>query len=264
MRQFLVTLEYDGTAFAGWQKQPGLRTVQGELEKALQGIAGARVDVTGAGRTDRGVHATGQAATFSLDKWKSSTQILGNALSAKLPGDVAVTRVWEVPAGFSARREGVSRSYRYTFLLSPVRSPLLERYAYRVEKMPDYPAMRKVAALFRGTHDFTAFSRETDGTKWPCRTVSRSILSRFGRYIFLDVESRGFLRHMVRNMAAAVLGVGLGMFGLAEVRRALKGGGKRLPLAMLPPHGLVLTGVKYQGLGRIRKGGRRRPDRRVK
>jgi len=204
------------------------------------------VAITGAGRTDQGVHALGQAASFSLDKWKSEISLLGRALNAKMPGDVSVTGVREVRAGFNARRDAVSRSYRYSFLLSPVRSPLRERFAYRIEQKPDYPAMLKAAAIFRGTHDFSAFSRGSDGDNWPRRTVSLCALTRSGRYIFMDVEAGGFLRHMVRHMAAAVMGVGLGYLQIGAIRKSLTGGVRRAPAVMLPPHGLSLTQVEYK------------------
>lgn len=256
MKHFLVTLEYDGTDFAGWQKQPGRRTVQGELEKALHLITGRETPVTGAGRTDRGVHATGQAASFSMENWKSAPEVLATALNAKLPLDVAVTRVWETPKWFSARQDAVSRTYQYAFLLSPVRQPLAERYAFRVEKSPDYNAMKKAASLFRGTHDFCSFAREPEGGKWTRRTITRCALSRHGRFIFLDVQSGGFLRHMVRNMAAAVLGVGLGVIKPGVIRKALAMPSNRPPLAMLPPHGLTLTQVRFTGLKMRQPGGR--------
>ena len=254
MRHFLVTLEYDGTDFAGWQKQPGLRTVQGELEKALRLISGRDTAVTGAGRTDRGVHAAGQAASFSIP-WKSSPDVLANALNAKVPTDIAVTQAWEVPAWTSARRDAVSRRYRYAFLLKPVRSPLLERQAYRVEKKPDIKAMRKAVGMFRGIHDFSAFSRGSDEGGMGRRRITLCTLTRSGPFLYLDIETGGFLRHMVRNIAAAVLGVGLGVIDLGAIRKALSGETTRPPLGMLPACGLTLTRVNY----RLQKGGSKSP-----
>ena len=247
MKHFLATLEYDGTEFAGWQKQPGQRTVQGELEKVLREVAGIEVATIAAGRTDTGVHAVGQAASFSLPGWKSGLDVLVTALNAKLPLDVSVTGMKGVSAGFNARRRAVSRLYRYAFLLAPVRSPLLERYAFRVEKRLNIPLMRRVAALFRGVHDFTAFSRGTDGEKWPSRKVNRCSLTRSGRYLLLDVEAGGFLRHMVRHMAGAILGAGLGYVDISSVRQALTGGSRKPTVPMCPANGLALISVRFSG-----------------
>jgi len=245
MKTFKLTLEYDGTDFSGWQKNPGKRTVQGELEKALAKLAGGPVATTGAGRTDTGVHAAGQVVSLEME-WERGEIRLRSAMNANLPVDLSVLEAHEVHRGFDARRDAASRSYRYTFLVLPVRSSLRERQAYRVERRPNMAMMRSAAALFRGGHDFAAFCRG-GGEGGTLRHLSRCTLSRQGGYLRLDLEGKSFLRHMARSIAAAVLAAGQGWLDIGRIRAALAGGSRRGLPPMLPARGLMLTGVCYLG-----------------
>lgn len=243
MPAFRLVLEYEGTDFAGWQANPGKRTVQGELESVLGGLAGRRVRATGAGRTDAGVHAAGQVVSASFP-WKAGPAKLSSALNALLPRDIAVTAVNTAREGFNARRNAVSRTYAYTFLVSPARSPLRERFAFRVERPPRLAAMRRAVAAFRGTRDFSLFSR--GGAGGTMRRLDSISLVRRGDKVVLEMTCRSFRRHMVRLVAAAVLAAGQGRLGMDELKGALSGRAcRRLP-PMLPARGLVLLGVKYR------------------
>jgi tRNA pseudouridine38-40 synthase len=245
-RTFKLIVEYDGTAFHGWQKQPGKRTVQGELEKAACRLDPGASRVVGAGRTDAGVHAAGQAASVRMD-WSHGTDKLAGALNSDLPGDVAVVEAGERPGDFDARRDARERNYRYVIINRRSRSPLLDRYACRVPYALDMAAMRKAAAMFQGRHDFTAFCSDDALCRGTVREITECVLVRRGDLILLNVSAPGFLHRMVRLMAGALLAVGSGRLTPDRIRTALKGGGARHLADATPARGLVLLGVGYPG-----------------
>jgi len=243
--RFRATVEYDGTDFDGWQVQPGRRTVQGVLEDALCRLgngAGERVD--GAGRTDAGVHASGQVIAFSYDGRLATTE-LGTALDALLPRDVAIRDVRRAPAGFNPRYAARYREYRYTVWNGP-RSPYRERYALGVRIPLDTAAMARAGSVFIGRRDFSAFGA-TDRS--PVRTVTAVRVRREGRTVTIDVRADSFLRGMVRRMVASLLEVGLGKMDTEAVRSALAGAGPTFGGAAAPAKGLCLRHVA------IRRGG---------
>lgn len=241
---YKLTLEYDGTGFHGWQRQPGRRTVQGELERALRTLAGEPVPATGAGRTDAGVHAAGQVASARLE-WRHGASRLAGALNALLPGDVSVAAAEERADGFDARRDARERRYRYLILRKAARSPLLDRFALRIGAPLDLDAMRRTAALFRGEHDFSAFCTARSRGSGPARRRVRIGLASAGPLLRLDVAAFSFLERMVRFIAGAVVAAGRGRLAPDAVRRALARGG-RSPLAeAAPPRGLTLMEVRY-------------------
>jgi tRNA pseudouridine38-40 synthase len=216
--RYRATVEYDGTEFAGFQAQrPGVRTVQGELEAALARLnGGARQPVDGAGRTDAGVHATGQVIAFT-DSGRLSAEALTEALNGTLPPDVAVRDIRRVPAGFHPRYAARYREYRYTIWNGP-RSPLLERTTFRVRNQLDTNAMARAAAAFEGSHDFSAFG---GADPQPVRTVHRVRVRRDGNLVRIDVRADAFLRGMVRRMVAALIAVGTGKIDEDAVAAAL-------------------------------------------
>jgi tRNA pseudouridine38-40 synthase len=240
-RRFRARVEYDGTDFAGFQVNPGRRTVQGVLEDALAHLgngAGERVD--GAGRTDAGVHASGQVIAFSYDGRLPATQ-LGRALDALLPGDVTIRDVRRAPAGFNPRYAARYREYRYTVWNGP-RSPLRERTALGVRIPLDTAAMARAGSVFIGRHDFGAFGA-TDRS--PVRTVMAVRVRREGRTVTIDVRADAFLRGMVRRLVACLLEVGLGKMDEEAVRSALAGPGPALDGASAPAKGLCLRRVAF-------------------
>jgi tRNA pseudouridine38-40 synthase len=237
--RFRATVEYDGTDFSGFQVNPGKRTVQGVLEAAL-----ARLDdgvvrrVDGAGRTDAGVHATGQVIAFSHGRGMTATE-LGSALDAILPHDVAVRDLRPVSAGFSPRYAARYREYRYTVWNGP-RSPLHERTALGVRVPLDIAAMADAGSVFVGRHDFSAFGA-TDRS--PVRTVIAVRVGRRGRFVTIDVRADSFLRGQVRRMVGLLLEVGQGKVDIDEVRTALAGPGPARIGASVPARGLCLRRV---------------------
>ena len=232
-------VEYDGTDFAGFQAQPEARTVQGELEAALARLAGGRrLRVDGAGRTDAGVHASGQVIAFTYDG-RLSVAELGRALGALLPADVAIHGLRRAPAGFHPRFAARYREYRYTVWNGP-RSPLRERYALGVRDPLDTAAMARAGQVFIGRHDFSAFGA---ADRQPVRTLHWVRVRRTGSLVTVDVAGDAFLRGMVRRMMAVLLEVGRGTMDDAAVAAALGAGRPALDGAMAPAKGLTLRRV---------------------
>jgi tRNA pseudouridine38-40 synthase len=245
--RYRARVEYDGTDFAGFQVNPGRRTVQGVLEDALSrldDVADRRVD--GAGRTDAGVHATGQVIAFSYGGPLTATE-LGVALDALLPGDVAIHDLRRAPAAFHPRRAARYREYRYTVWNGP-RSPLRERTALGVRIPLDTAARARAGSAFIGRHDFSPFGA---ADRSPVRTVMAVRVRRDGRTVTIDVRADAFLRGMVRRMVACLLQVGLGKMDEAAVRSALAGPGPAFAGAAAPAKGLSLRKV---ALGRLSTG----------
>jgi tRNA pseudouridine38-40 synthase len=237
--RYRARCEYDGTDFAGFQLQPGLRTVQGELEAALSRLnRGERVVVDGAGRTDTGVHAIGQVIAFTYDGVVPEPR-LQRAVNALLPPDVAIRDVRRVPEGFSPRYAARYREYRYTVWNGP-RSPLRERQALGVRAPLDISAMADAGSAFLGRHDFSAFG---GGNRSPVRTVHEVRVRREGRLVTIDVRAESFIRGQVRRMVGCLLEVGLGKTDVAAIRAALAGREPALNGAAAPAKGLCLRRV---------------------
>lgn len=239
--RYAARVEYDGTGFAGFQVQPGARTVQGELEAALHRVRGGgeAIRVTGAGRTDAGVHAAGQVIAFTWTGRRMSARELGRAIGAVLPPDVAIGRLRRVPPGFSPRRAAVRREYRYTIWNGP-RSPLRERYALGIRERLDVTAMDAAAQVLVGRHDYSAFGGRH---RQPIRTLSGIRVRRTGRTITVDVVGDAFLRQMVRSIVAALLRVGRGTATASDLEAALRSPGRAFSGDVAPPHGLCLRRV---------------------
>jgi len=239
VRRFKATVEYDGTEFAGFQVQPGARTIQGELEAALAHLSdGIRQPVTGAGRTDAGVHAAGQVITFTYPGSLSVEALLG-ALNGLLPPDVAIRDLRRAPAGFNPRYAARYREYRYSIWNGP-RSPLRERTALWVRIPLDVAAMASAATALEGRHDFSAFG---GADPQPVRTVHRIRVRRTGSTVTIDVRADAFLRGMVRRIVAALLAVGTGRLEASAVAPMLTAGVPALDGAAAPARGLCLRRV---------------------
>ncbi len=239
--RYRATVEYDGTDFAGFQVNPGKRTVQGVLEEALLRLgSGAGEHLDGTGRTDAGVHAREQVIAFSYDGRLTATG-LARSLDAILPPDVAIRDLRRTTASFDPRYAARYREYRYTVWNGP-RSPLRERMALGVRDPLDTAAMERVGSVFIGRHDFRAFGA-TDRS--PVRTVMAVRVRRQGRLVTIDVRADSFLRGMVRRMVAVLLKVGLDKMDEAAVRAALAGPGPALDGAAAPAKGLCLRRVAF-------------------
>ena len=238
--RYRARVEYDGTDFAGFQLQPNARTVQGELETALARLAGGeRVVVDGAGRTDTGVHASGQVIAFTY-RGGVTGAVLQRAVNALLPRDVAIRDLRTAPDGFHPRHAARYREYRYTVWNGP-RSPLRERHALGVRRQLNIAAMADAASVFEGRHDFSAFGGATDRS--PVRTVYSVRVRKEGRLVTIDVRANAFLRGQVRRMVAGLLEVGLDRIDATALRAALAGREPALNGAAAPAKGLCLRRV---------------------
>jgi tRNA pseudouridine38-40 synthase len=238
-QRFRATVEYDGTDFAGFQAQPGVRTVQGELEAALARLSGGiRQPVMGAGRTDAGVHATGQVIAFTYPG-SLPVEALMESLNGVLPPDVAISGLRRAPSGFNPRYAARYREYRYSIWNGP-RSPLRERTALWVRQDLDVATMARAATAFEGRHDFSAFG---GADPQPVRTVHRLRVRRSGSAVTIDVRADAFLRGMVRRIVATLLAVGTGKLDASAVPGLLVAGKPALAGAMAPARGLCLRRV---------------------
>lgn len=239
--RLLAIIEYDGTDFKGFQLQGSKRTVQGELERALHKITGEKIRVVGAGRTDTGVHATGQGAHFDT-AWNKSPEILQRALNAVLPTDIAIRSLIETPKDFSARHSAKSRTYRYTILNQSIRSPLTGRYALLVPEPLNVEAMNAAAQCLIGEKDFSAFGTPPRGDN-TVRHVYRAQVEREGERVLIEIEANAFLYRMVRRIVGTLLLVGKGSVSIDEFRQVIAK--ERRAGESVPPQGLCLIQVKY-------------------
>ncbi len=245
-RTFRLVLEYDGRDFEGWQAQAGARparTVQGVLAEALVSIGCPAARIQAAGRTDTGVHAEGQVVGVELERALAGPALV-RALNARLPPDVAVTSVSEVAPGWHATDTARAKLYRYRIWNGAVRSPLRAgRFAWIPERLA-VDRMRSAAAVFVGTHDFSALRAAGSSAKTSVRTIRAiEIEGRAGDEISVDVLGEGFLRHMVRNLAGTLIEVGRGRFEVAEAGRILASRDRARAGPTAPAHGLTLARV---------------------
>jgi tRNA pseudouridine38-40 synthase len=242
MRNLKLTIEYDGSDFHGWQVQPELRTVQGELDRAFAAIGCRAVKITGAGRTDAGVHATGQVANVKLQGKLDAPAILG-AVNAVLPRDILVKKVEEVPLSFNARFDARSRTYHYIFIRRS--TALWRRHFYCFRGSLDIAAMRRAMKPLPGERDFSSFCSSTDscGTK-RCRVMEVELVEAPPLLTF-RITADHFLHTMVRALAGTLLDIGRGrplvMEQIIEARDRVAAG------RTLPPRGLYLVAVRYGG-----------------
>jgi tRNA pseudouridine38-40 synthase len=244
LRPFKLTLEYEGTAYHGWQVQPALPTIQGLLQDTLAQIVGAPVQVTGAGRTDAGVHALGQVASFRAET-RLDASTLRRGLNASLPRDIVVRCAEEAPPRFDARRSAQSKIYRYSILCRDHPSAFLGRHSLYVPQPLDFGAMAQAAELVVGAHDFSAFRAGTCGAATPVRTVLGAVWRQDGDLWHFEITANAFLQHMVRILVGTLLEVGRGKRPPSHVADVLLARDRRRAGRTAPPHGLCLVEVHY-------------------
>lgn len=248
MRTLKLTLAYDGTDFAGWQVQPGRRTVQGVLEDVLARITGEPVRTLASGRTDAGVHALGQVVGLRTD-CRLDGPTLQRALNAELPRDVAVLDVRDVPEGFHPIRDAVAKRYRYVIHDGPVRDVFRRAYAWHYPSRLDEHAMREAAPALLGRHDFSSFESSGAPRESSVRTI-RDVLVERGRagqsdFLRVEVEADGFLYNMVRAIVGTLVEVGRGAQKPEWVGKVLDAADRAAAGPTAPPEGLVLLWVEY-------------------
>lgn len=247
LKNYKIIISYDGTHYAGWQVQPNGLSVQEVLQNTLHQFLQEKVQVTGSGRTDAGVHALGQTAHFHFPKELDTRKFLGSA-NALLPGDIRILDILEVPIDFHARYSAVSKCYHYHLWLERFQSPFDRLYSYHVKEKIDLQLLRTATNSFIGTHDFKAFANSAESgaaAHDSIRTLYRiDMIERPGGYV-LQFEGDGFLYKMVRNLVGTLLDVAKGKIPLEHIPSIIESRDRRLAGQAAPPHGLFLASVKY-------------------
>jgi tRNA pseudouridine38-40 synthase len=247
---YKLLIQYDGTHFHGWQIQGELRTVQGELTRALSLIDGRDVTVHGSGRTDAGVHAEGQVASVEIQREISANK-LRNAINGNVGKDVRVLEVEVVSSEFHARYSALGKTYVYRVVNGPVISPFWARYAHHEARPLNFVQMQAASKLFLGKHDWTAFSAAQSDVEDRVRTITDLEISEsrdersHSALVEIRVSADGFLRYMVRAIAGTLLCVGRGELNASAVSEAIETGVRPIIAATAPACGLTLVSVRY-------------------
>lgn len=248
VERYKFTISYNGTAFSGFQRQGETRTVQMELEKALRKLGWKEESITGAGRTDSGVHAAGQVISAGME-WNHGEEQLRNALNAALPDDIAVLQVEKADRNFNARYDALSRTYHYQIYFSPVRLPLRDDFSWRIWPSLNVEKLKEISRHFTGIHDFRAFGspprkdhstvREVISNSWEQQSVDA---------LCFVIEANAFLYHMVRRIVFLQTAYARGSVTEEEILRAVRYGIDAKP-GLAPARGLQLWQVRYPDSG---------------
>jgi tRNA pseudouridine38-40 synthase len=244
MRNLKGTLEYDGAAYFGWQRQPRHSTIQQTFEETVERIVGQPVRCHGAGRTDTGVHARGQVASFRVPS-RLSSSTLQRALNALLPPDIRVLRLEEAPDSFHARYDCRSKRYVYRVYTGGIRSAFDRAYALHAPAPLDVPSMRVAARPLVGRHDFRSFARKMAPTRSTVRTLLSLDIWEDRNYIFFALEADGFLHTMVRSIVGTLIQVGMAKRDPRELVPILASGDRARAGPPAPPQGLFLMEAHY-------------------
>ena len=248
--RYVLRISYDGTAYAGWQRQKNAPSVQEMLETAVFEALGVDVRVVGSGRTDAGVHAAGQVCHFDSEEITVPPNRLPDCLNRFLPADIRLLDGWAAEEGFDANRSAKRKTYCYSLYVSPREMPLMERYAVRVDSAPEQAVLQKIAHLFEGEHDFKAFCASGSAVKTTVRTVYEVKVEeceKFGlREIKINVTGNGFLYNMVRTMVGELLDIALGKRSAESLATAFATGDRNLLGKTMPAKGFMLMNVEYK------------------
>lgn len=247
--RYVMKIAYDGTAYAGWQRQKNAVSIQETLENAILQALGVDVRVTASGRTDAGVHAVGQVCHFDSDALTIPPDRLPDCLNRFLPPDVRIVDGWGADVNFDSNRSAKRKTYCYSLYVSAREMPLKERFSVRVEDAPSLERLREAAKLFEGEHDFKAFCASGSSVKTTVRTVYEVKVEEtesFGsRDIKIFVTGNGFLYNMVRTMTGELLDLALGRRTKESLQKAFETGERNLLGKTMPAKGLLLVEVNY-------------------
>lgn len=241
--RYRALIEYDGTDFSGFQRQRIEPTIQGEIEKTLERISRGAVPVVGAGRTDSGVHATGQVIAFDLN-WRHGTVSLLKALNANLPEDIVIIDIEVAQEGFHPRFDAQSRTYTYYIYNQTVRSPIRRQQSWHVPGSLDLDPMNEVSAMIIGEHDFATFGQAPQGDNTR-RCVSKAGWQKEEQFLVFQIEANAFLTHMVRSIVGTMKVVGEGEWTVTDFSAAFAACDRSEAAKPAPPQGLFLTSVSY-------------------
>jgi len=246
VQNFKLLIEYDGTAYSGWQRQTSDRTIQGTIEPALNTMTEQSVTLIGSGRTDAGVHAVAQVANFRVET-RLTPDVFLRGLNGLLPGDIVVRDCSQVDEDFHARYDAKSKVYEYRILNHPIRAALFRQYAWHISTTLDLEAMRTAMEHLKGEQDFSAFQAAGGNQAHAVRTVMSLGLSEKDAegHVVFSIEADGFLRHMVRNIVGTLVDVGLGKTSTAGFKDILLSKDRSKAGITAPAQGLFLLEVKY-------------------
>ncbi len=245
MKTYSLIVQYDGTDYAGFQIQPGLPTIQGELEAALERLAPNFIRIAGAGRTDAGVHSEGQTVSFKDDQLTVPVERLPYALNALLPKDIRVIESRLESKDFHARISAREKTYRYQIYEGEFPNVFYQRYAYWIRQPLNWDAISECSRLFVGRLDFAAFASSGSSAKTTVRTMHQVMVDESSPLKMIRFTADGFLYNMVRNLVGTLVDVGLGKLSLDEVQAIMESGDRRLASATIAPQGLYLESVNY-------------------
>jgi tRNA pseudouridine38-40 synthase len=250
MPTFRITVAYDGTGYVGWQRQANGVSIQGQVEDAVRQLDARDVTVTGAGRTDAGVHALGQVAAFTIERALAAGSVV-RALNARLPDAIRVLSADEVTPAFHPRFDARAKTYRYRIWNGDVTSPFERRYAWHLAGALDVNAMRAAAALLEGEHDFAAFQAAGSSTRTTVRRITSSSVASpigdraIGDLVVYAVSGTGFLRHMVRIIVGSLVEIGRGRKPIEWIAAVRDSRDRTAAGPTAPPEGLFLERVEY-------------------
>jgi tRNA pseudouridine38-40 synthase len=244
MRNIKLIIQYDGTHYAGWQCQKNAKTVQESIEAILKKITGVKVNLTGSGRTDSGVHAKGQVANF---KTRSNLPLknMQMALNSILPRDIVVSGIEEADLRFSAQHSAKSKLYRYTIANGDFVDPFVRRFAAKCFYKLDIGAMKRAASFLRGRHDFKSFQTKDGEEKDAVRTIKKITIEKDGYLVYIDIEANGFLYNMARNIVGTLIEVARGKMAEDSVKDIILKKDRRFGGPTAPAQGLCLIKVRY-------------------
>jgi tRNA pseudouridine38-40 synthase len=244
MRTILLTVEYDGTAYSGWQRQPNGLAIQQVIEEALCQLLGNKPDLRSSGRTDAGVHACAMPAVFTTTS-SIPLKAFVEGTNKFLPPDIAILNAIEVPSGFKPISDALAKHYRYTILATQIRSPLRRFQAWHIREPLNIDAMREAATHFAGHHNFAAFRASNCAAKTTVRRIDSVEVSVADDCIIIDVIGGGFLKNMVRVMAGTLADIGRGRFKAEHIQTLLQSGDRKQAGVTAPACGLCLMEVFY-------------------
>ncbi|MGH4140434.1 tRNA pseudouridine(38-40) synthase TruA [Clostridium sp.] len=244
MRNIKIMIEYDGTNYAGWQRQKNIMTIQEKVETAIEAITGEKTHITGASRTDAGVHAKGYVGNFYTDS-KISVEKFTGAINSKLPLDIVILHSFEMPCEFHSRYNSIGKLYSYTILNRYESVAVGRNYIYHHKRILDIDAMKEAAGYFIGTHDFSAFKNLGSSVKTSVRTIFRLDIIKSKDIIKVYIAADGFLYNMVRIIVGALIRVGEGKIKPNEIENIINSKDRARAGKSAPPGGLCLEEVFY-------------------
>lgn len=244
-RNFKLKIEYDGSAYHGWQRQNHNRTVQGEIEAVIKIITREDVELIGSGRTDTGVHARGQVANF-LSHTNHSIETIQKGMNSLLPDDIVIREMMETALSFHSQFAAKRKTYRYHIRNADLPSAIDRRYEWFIRRALNESDMDEAASFLVGSHDFKSFETVGSPRTHTIRTVSKAGMAKPDpTHLIFEIEANGFLRHMVRNIMGTLVEVGLGRISIERFREILLARDRRAAGATAPPQGLFLMQVEY-------------------